>query len=115
MRNFPVSIVLAVACLLVEGAGTRLAADHEIDSVGIGILSADTSCPAATHSLRSCPELPTEVYLALDAQRGRTNNFEGGYVLALGKVDRVSCAPLPLIHVVRIERPPTIPFCVPQP
>lgn len=51
----------------------------------------------------------------MDAQRGRTNNFEGGYVLALGKVDRVSCAPLPLIHVVRIERPPTIPFCVPQP
>lgn len=61
------------------------------------------------------PRIPTEVYLALDAQRGRTNNFEGSYVLALGKVDRVSCAPLPLNHVVRIERPPTIPFCVPQP
>jgi len=122
MRNLPVSIVLAVACLLVVGAGTLLAADHDVDSCGLGILddvdsyglgilSADTSCPAATHSLRTCPEYPTEVYLSFDAQRGKTNRFEGYYVVAFGKVDLVSCAPLPLIHVVRIEEPVVIPFC----
>ena len=61
MRNLAVSIVLAVACLLAEATGTRLAADayHDADSYTIGILSADTSCPAATHSTRTCPDYPT--------------------------------------------------------
>ena len=113
MRNLPLSIVLAAACLLVGGAGVQLAAPPEVDSFGVGILSADTSCPAATHSLRTCPEYPTGVYLSFDAQRGRTNNFENGYVLVVGKLDLVSCAPLALIHVVRIERAVVIPFCIP--
>lgn len=113
MRNLSVSIVLAVVCLLAEATGTRLAADadHDADSFAVGILSADTSCPAATHSTRTCPDYPTEVYLDFDKQKGRPNNLEGGYVVAIGKVDHEACAPLPLIHVTKIERAVAIPFC----
>ena len=113
MRNLSVSIVLAVACLLAEATGKRLAADqyHDADSYTVGILSADTSCPAATHSTRTCPDYPTEVYLDFDKQKGRPNNLEGGYVVAIGKVDYEACAPKPLIHVTKIERAIAIPFC----
>lgn len=113
MRNVAVSIVLAVACLLAEGTETRLAADAnpDPDSVTVGILSGDTSCPAATHSTRTCPDLPTEAYLVFDKQKGKPNNLEGGYVVAIGNVDREACAPKPLILVIRIERSDFIPFC----
>jgi hypothetical protein len=115
MRNIAVSIVLAVACLLVEATGARLSADpdHGADSYAVGILSADTSCPAATHSTRTCPEYPTEVYLDFDKQKGRPNSMEGFYVVAIGTVDYEACAPIPLIHVTKIERAVAIPFCVP--
>ena len=113
MRNLAVSIVLAVACLLAEATGTRLAADagHDVDAVTVGILSADTSCPAATHSTRTCPDLPTEAYLVFYKQKGKPNNLEGGNVVAIGKVDHEACAPKPLIRVTRIERSDFIPFC----
>jgi hypothetical protein len=113
MRNLPVLVVVAAVALLAGGSGTRLVADqsHDADSATIGILSADTSCPAATHSTRRCPDSPTEVYLSFDKQKGKPNKMEGGYVLAIGTIDLDSCAPKPLIHVTRIDWAVVIPFC----
>ena len=50
------------------------------------------------------PGAPAEVCLVFDEQKGKPNNLEGGYVVAIGKVDREAYAPKPLIHVTRIER-----------
>lgn len=113
MRNFAVSIVVAVACLLAEATGTRLAAGHEVNVVQIGVLFANTSCPAATHALVDCPYYSTtpSAYLAFEQRKGRPNNLENTWVLVTGLEDDETCAPTRLIRVRSIERSPFIPLC----
>lgn len=113
MRNPAVPIVLAVTCLLAEAAGTRTAADQEVNVIDIGVLFADTSCPAATHKLVECPYYSTApiAYLAFDRQKGKPKSLENLWVLVTGIDDEVTCAPTRLIRVRSIERSPYIPLC----
>ncbi len=113
MRKLAVSIMLAVACLLVDATETRLIADPEVDVVQVGVLFADTSCPAATYKLVDCPYYSTapSAYLAIERQKGKPKNLENTWVLVIGVEDAVTCAPTRLIRVRSIERSPIIPLC----
>jgi len=114
MRNPAVSIVLVVTCLLVEATATQLIADPEVDVVHLGVLFADTSCPAATYKLVDCPYYSTapSAYLVLEQQqKGKPKHLENTWVLVTGVEDAVTCAPTVLIRVRSIERSPFIPLC----
>lgn len=113
MRNPAVSIMLAVACLLVAATATRLMADPEVDVVQIGFLFADTSCRAATHKIVECPYYSTApiAYLAMEQQKGKPKHLENTLVLVIGVEDAVTCAPTRLIRVRTIERSPLTPLC----
>ena len=113
MRNPVLPIILAVACLLVDATATRVIADHEVDVIQVGVLFADTSCPAATHKLVDCPYYTTapSAYLVMEQQKGKPRNLENLWVLVIGVEDAVTCAPTRLIRVRTIERSPLIPLC----
>ena len=113
MRNPAVSIVLVVACLLVGATVTQPIADPEVDVVQVGVLFADTSCPAATYKLVDCPYYSTapSAYLVMEQQKGKPKHLENTWVLVTGVEDAVTCAPTRLIRVRSIERSPIIPLC----
>jgi len=115
MRNPAVAIMLAMACLLVDGTETRLTAGHEVNAFQIGFLLADTSCPAATHKIVECPYTSTTpvAYLTMEQQKGKPRNLENTLVLVIGVEDAVTCAPTRLIRVRTIERSPLTPLCPP--
>lgn len=108
MKRRLLAVALVVAFLLFAPAGVQ--ADKfkpPFNNTAGGILTADSSCPAATHVLSSiCFPDRKQTYLVFNKTKG-FKRLEGGIVVVSGPIDTTSC-PLPLMEVRKIG-PSTIP------
>lgn len=108
MKSRALAFALAAAFLLFAPASIQ--ADKFKPPVAAGILTEDSTCPAATHVLSYVcfPDRPN-TYVVFRHVKG-PKRFLGGYVTVSGPVDTTSC-PLPLMNVekigpIRVPPPP---------
>ena len=102
-------LLLAIAALLSDTTGTRLAADPkppELATAGgviFKLVPEDTRCPAATHIMKSCENDPG-TFLVFDNPNRRHNNIPTGYSTVRGEEDFAACPPYRLVHVRHFAR-----------
>lgn len=107
-KRIPTIAALLCAAALTQPRGAAM--DMSRVQYPFGILTADLSCPAATHLLRHpCPGFPPEAYVVFDSSRDVTR-YENQNVTVRGALDTTSCT-LPLVHATRVSVSYAYPSC----
>lgn len=107
MKSRAFAFVLVLAAVLLQPV--RLEANRYKPQYPLrgGVLVEDTSCPAATHSLRGGCPAGRQIYLVFNRVKG-LKRFVGDVVLVNGPIDTTSC-PLPVMDVRKIGFAPNAP------